>query len=102
MCQGTSEIPSTMPTGFTSASTTFELPPGFRTRWPSPVSCARRCNRSSPSNVFVVGGRAVLVDFGIAKSATAAPEDPALTAPGTVVGTLDYMAPEQERPSSGE
>ena len=48
-----------------------------------------------PSNVFVVGGRAVLVDFGIAKSATTAPEDPALTAPGAVVGTLDYMPPEQ-------
>src|SRR3989475_1353000 len=49
----------------------------------------------TPSNVCVVGGRAVLVDFGIAKSATTAPEDPALTAPGAVMGTLDYMPPEQ-------
>lgn len=46
-----------------------------------------------PSNVFLVGTRAVLADFGIAKTVT----DPGvpLTAPGQPVGTLDYMPPEQ-------
>jgi tRNA A-37 threonylcarbamoyl transferase component Bud32 len=46
-----------------------------------------------PANIFLLEGRAVLADFGIAK-ATAAPE-PALTADGKVVGSPGYMAPEQ-------
>src|SRR3989442_724784 len=52
-----------------------------------------------PANVFLVGERAVLVDFGIAKRQATAGRgaDDALpvTQPGTVIGTLDYMPPEQ-------
>lgn len=55
-----------------------------------------------PSNIFLVDGRAVLVDFGIAKRRRdtprpleALPPDSSLTVPGAVVGTLDYMPPEQ-------
>ncbi len=47
-----------------------------------------------PANVFVVDGRAVLVDFGVAKPLGAASGADA-TAPGAVVGTFRYMAPEQ-------
>ncbi len=47
-----------------------------------------------PSNVFIVEGRAVLADFGIAKRRTE-DSDPALTADGHRVGTPGYMAPEQ-------
>ena len=45
-----------------------------------------------PDNIFLVRGRAVLTDFGIAKSLS----DPStgLTAPGQPVGTLEYMPPE--------
>ena len=46
-----------------------------------------------PSNVFLVDGRAVLTDFGVAKSRTKPGE--ALTAPGQAVGTREYMPPEQ-------
>src|SRR3989449_8886435 len=60
-----------------------------------------------PSNVFFVGGRALLVDFGIAKPVSgtsggavtprgrAPTPAPSLTAPGSGVGALDYMPPEQ-------
>jgi serine/threonine protein kinase len=46
-----------------------------------------------PSNIFLVDGRAVLTDFGIAKSLTDA--GAAITAPGQPVGTFEYMPPEQ-------
>ena len=53
-----------------------------------------------PANVFLVEGRAVLSDFGIASSATSGGEP--LTIPGQALGTPDYMAPEQMvgRPTS--
>lgn len=52
-----------------------------------------------PENVFTVGGRAMLADFGIARmvgersmgGSTAG----ALTTSGTLLGTLSYMSPEQ-------
>lgn len=46
-----------------------------------------------PSNVFLVEGRALLGDFGIAKTVDEAGEK--LTTPGRQPGTPDYMPPEQ-------
>ncbi len=45
-----------------------------------------------PSNVFLEGDRAILTDFGVAKSRTDPGSPP--TVPGQVIGTPDYMAPE--------
>lgn len=46
-----------------------------------------------PSNIFLVDGRALLADFGIARGETSG--DDALTQPGLAPGTPGYMAPEQ-------
>lgn len=46
-----------------------------------------------PGNIFLVNGRGVLADFGIAKSSSDTGSD--LTQPGQLVGTRSYMAPEQ-------
>jgi TolB-like protein/tetratricopeptide (TPR) repeat protein len=57
-----------------------------------------------PENVFVTGdGHVKLLDFGLAKRVekaagqTSAPTDAGHTAPGTVMGTMGYMSPEQVR-----
>ncbi|HEY7028316.1 MAG TPA: protein kinase [Gemmatimonadales bacterium] len=51
-----------------------------------------------PSNIFVVDGRAMIGDFGIAHTPRNEPESD-LTAPGQQIGTVIYMSPEQ---SSGQ
>ncbi|MEO7501231.1 MAG: serine/threonine-protein kinase, partial [Gemmatimonadaceae bacterium] len=48
-----------------------------------------------PENIFNIGGRAVLSDFGIARVRGMAEQSVGLTTAGTVIGTVSYMSPEQ-------
>ena len=47
-----------------------------------------------PSNLMLTGSRLVILDFGLARPILTR-EDDGLTRTGTLVGTLDWMAPEQ-------
>ncbi len=49
------------------------------------------------SNVIIEegSGRAVLMDFGLAKDRSSSESEPALTSAGMVLGTPEYMSPEQ-------
>jgi serine/threonine-protein kinase len=48
-----------------------------------------------PENIMLSGGQAVVADFGIARAVSAAGPEEQLTATGIVVGTPQYMSPEQ-------
>jgi len=48
-----------------------------------------------PSNVMLTPSGPKLLDFGLAKSQAALPTATSVTLPGTILGTMQYMAPEQ-------
>jgi serine/threonine protein kinase/formylglycine-generating enzyme required for sulfatase activity len=49
-----------------------------------------------PSNLLLDGsGRVCVADWGLARAGTSAPANSKLTAAGMVLGTIDYLAPEQ-------
>jgi len=48
-----------------------------------------------PSNVMLTASGPKLLDFGLAKSQAALPAATSVTLPGMILGTMQYMAPEQ-------
>jgi eukaryotic-like serine/threonine-protein kinase len=47
-----------------------------------------------PENILLQSGRAIVADFGIARAVTASAKE-SLTSSGVVIGTAQYMSPEQ-------
>jgi serine/threonine protein kinase/tetratricopeptide (TPR) repeat protein len=47
-----------------------------------------------PSNIFLTAHGPKLLDFGVARPLSGLADDPTLTAPGTILGTPRYLAPE--------
>ena len=48
-----------------------------------------------PENILLTSGHAVVADFGLARALEGDAAEPRRTSPGTVVGTLAYLSPEQ-------
>ncbi len=87
-----------------------QLPPDEVVRWVNDISSGlERAHELQivhrdlkPENVMIASGpngdsRAVVMDFGLAKERRASPELAKLTATGIVLGTPEFMSPEQLR-----
>jgi serine/threonine-protein kinase len=57
-----------------------------------------------PHNMLILpeSGELKIMDFGIARPSQVGGQDPGLTTAGTVMGTPDYMSPEQARGQSAD